>query len=181
MMKKEINVFDYADRIVQQLQQGVLLISHAEGKTNAMTISWGALGIDFGEPVFTTYVRSGRFTHELIDKSGEFAVAVPLGDNPMAKKALGFCGSRTGREIDKLKEAGLTTGEPEVISTFGVKEMQLILECRVVYRQEKTTEGMDKDAFAKWYPQEVGSDCCWANRDLHVTYEGQIVKAYIQE
>ena len=116
-MKKEINVFNYADQIVRQLQQGVLLISHAEGKTNAMTISWGALGIDFGEPVFTTYVRSGRFTRELIDKSGEFTVAVPLGDNPVAKKALGFCGSRTGREIDKLKEAGLTTVEPEVIST----------------------------------------------------------------
>ena len=77
-MKKKIEVFDYAATILNAVKKGVLLTTRANGKVNTMSISWGALGIEWNKPIFTTYVREGRFTRELLDANGEFTVNVPL-------------------------------------------------------------------------------------------------------
>ncbi|MCB6314249.1 flavin reductase family protein, partial [Gordonibacter pamelaeae] len=71
-----------------------------------MTIGWGTLGIDWSSPVFVAYVREHRFTRELLDKNPEFTVNVPFGE--YSKKILGICGSKCGRNLDKISEAGLT-------------------------------------------------------------------------
>lgn len=55
-MKKEIEVFDYANVIIKTLKNGVLLTTKADDKVNSMTISWGTLGIEWGKPIFTVFV-----------------------------------------------------------------------------------------------------------------------------
>ena len=80
MTKKEINVFDYAGEIFKALPKGILLTSEAEDCINAVTIGWGSIGIEWGVPIFTAYVRESRFTYELLERTGEFTICAPYGD-----------------------------------------------------------------------------------------------------
>ncbi|MDY2589227.1 MAG: flavin reductase family protein, partial [Agathobacter sp.] len=72
MNRKTIDVYDNVTEIMKGLKEGVLLTAKADDQVNSMTISWGMLGIEWGRPVFVTFLREHRFTKELIDKNGEF-------------------------------------------------------------------------------------------------------------
>ena len=65
-MKKEINVLDYADKIMNGLKGGALLTAAAGGKANTMSISWGMMGIEWNKVLFTTFVRLSRYTLEFL-------------------------------------------------------------------------------------------------------------------
>ena len=167
MNKHPIEVFDYASEIAKATPKGILLTTKAGDRLNTMTIGWGTLGTEWGIPVFVAYVRESRFTRQLLDENPEFTVNVPLGD--FDKKILSVCGTKSGRDMDKFRELGLTAVEPEVISVPGIAQFPLTLECRVVYRQlqNESLEGALRD---RYYPGD--------KPDLHVAYYGQIVAAY---
>ena len=116
-MKKTIDVYEHMGEILKGVKSGVLITGKADDKVNSMTISWGMVGIEWGKPIFVTFIRENRFTRSLIEKTGEFTVSIPIDDS--AKKILGFCGSKSGRDIDKAKEIGLTYEEPEMTSVPG--------------------------------------------------------------
>ncbi|MFQ8913628.1 MAG: hypothetical protein ACLR79_14370 [Waltera sp.] len=80
MNRKKIDVYDNLTEIVKELKEGVLLTAKADDQVNSMTISWGMLGIEWGRPVFVTFLREHRFTKELIDKNGEFTVKFLIQD-----------------------------------------------------------------------------------------------------
>ena len=73
-------------------------------------------------------VRKSRYTHGLIEKSGEFTVSVPL--NKDLKDALMFCGTKSGRDYDKFKECNLTPIPGKEIDTPVIGECQLHYECK---------------------------------------------------
>lgn len=178
-MKKKIDIFEHTGEILKGVKSGVLITSKADDRVNSMTISWGMLGIEWGKPVFITVIREGRFSRELLDKNGEFTVNIPLDDS--SKKILGFCGSKSGRDTDKIKELGLTLEDSEMISVPGIKELPLTLECRVVYKQKQDIDAMDEETIEKFYPQSVDSAFCGSNQDVHIAYYGEILNAYIIE
>ena len=178
-MKKKIDVFEHMGEILKGVKKGVLITGKADDRVNSMTISWGMVGIEWGKPVFITFIRESRFTRSLIEKNGEFTVNIPIDDS--AKDILAFCGSKSGREFDKAKELGLTYEEPEMISVPGIKELPLTLECRVVYKQTQDTSAMTEENRDKFYPQNVDSLFTGSNRDTHVAYYGEIVNAYVIE
>ncbi len=132
-MKEKVNVFDYSETILKALQKGVLLTTRSGDKTNTMTVSWGSLGIEWAKPVFVVYVREHRFTHELLEKNPEFTVSIPIGK--FNRKILGIAGTKSGHNIDKIKELGVTLEDPETTTVPGIKELPLTLECRVVYHR----------------------------------------------
>lgn len=172
-MKKKIDLFDYSEIIMKKLQKGIL-ITTKDSKVNSMTISWGAMGIEWGKPIFTTYIRQSRFTRAQLDKTGEFTVNIPLDDD--VKNIIGICGSKSGRDTDKIKELGLTLEEPETGSVPGIKELPLTLECKVVYKQMQDMLSMPKDVVDSCYPKDGNG-----NRDMHIAYYAEIVNAYIIE
>ncbi len=178
-MKKEIDVFDYAAEIMKALKGGVLLTTLAEGKVNAMTISWGTLGIEWGKPIFTTFVREHRFTKQQLDKNPEFTVNIPRG--AFDKAILGVCGTKSGHTVDKIKELGLTLETADVVSVPAIRELPLTLECRVVYVQKQEAQAVSEANRKTFYPKDVDSSHCGANRDYHTAYYGEIVRAYIIE
>lgn len=178
-MKKKINVMDYATEIMQALSKGVLLTGKAGDRVNSMTISWGMLGIEWGKPIFITVVRENRFTRSLLEENPEFTINIPVGEYD--KQITGVCGSKSGRNMDKVKELNLTLEEPETISVPGIKELPLTLECKVIYKQFQGPEEMSEEMRQKHYPQDVSSDYCLANQDYHTAYYGEIVNAYIIE
>ena len=122
-MKKKIDVFEHVGEILNGVKNGVLITGKADGRVNSMTISWGMVGVEWGKPVFITFVRESRFTRSLLEKNGEFTVNIPLDDS--AKKILGYCGAKSGRDVDKAKEIGLTYEEPETISVPGVNRHRI--------------------------------------------------------
>ena len=73
-----------------------------------MTISWGGLGTIWNKPVATVYVRNTRYTHEFMDNNEYFTVSFYPEE---CKSVLGVLGSKSGRDMDKMKETGLTPGK----------------------------------------------------------------------
>lgn len=178
-MKKEIEVSDYANDILKAVKTGVLLNTKADDKVNPMTVSWGSLGIKWGKPVFTVFVRENRFTKSQLDKNPEFTMSIPYGD--FDKKILGFCGTKSGRTIDKIKELNLTLETPNITSVPGIKELPLTIECKVIYKQKQDPSAIPDEIMKAMYPQDVDSSFSGANKDLHTIYYGEIVSAYIIE
>lgn len=78
-MKEKINVFEYSQTILESLKKGVLLTTKAGDRVNTMTISWGALGIEWAKLMFIVYVREHRFTHEQLEANPEFTINIPIG------------------------------------------------------------------------------------------------------
>ena len=178
-MKKEIEAFDYASDIMKGLKSGVLLTTKADDRVNSMTISWGQMGIEWGKNIFTTYVRVNRFTKSLLDKNPEFTINIPVGD--FDKKILAICGTKSGKDMDKIKELKLTLEEANKISVPGIKELPLTLECKVIYSKLQDVSDLAEDLKNKFYPQDVDSSFYGANKDYHIMYYGEIVDAYIIE
>ena len=138
--------------------------AHA-GKTNTMTIGWGSVGIMWGKPVFTAMVRQSRYTKELVEASGEFTITLPLAE---MKEALALCGSKSGRDLDKIAAAKLDLAAGQAIATPVINAPGLQLECKVVFKQTMEQQNLDAANQTKWY----------ANGDYHTLYFGEIIAAY---
>ena len=178
-MNRKIDLWEQAGNFLAPMAGGLLLTARAEGRVNPMTIGWGTLGIQWGVPVFIAFVRTGRFTHGLLEKNPEFTVSAPWGE--FDKNILTVCGTRSGRDTDKVAACGLTLAEPEVISVPAIRELPLTLECRVIYRQLQDPGAVTPENRERFYPQEVGSGFCGRNRDYHTAFYGQVAAAYLVE
>ena len=173
-MKRKINVWDYAGEIIEKTGNGVLLTTKAGGAVNTMTIGWGTVGIQWRKPVFIAFVRQSRYTKELLDKTGEFTVNVPVGE--INKQILGICGSKSVRDMDKIKELGLHLEAGEKISVPGIKELPLTLECKVIYKQDQVLDYLEEESRSHYYAPGSRDE-----NDYHTAYYGKIVDAYIIE
>lgn len=169
MTMKKINAFEQGEAILKTLSKGAFLNTAAEGKQNTMTIGWGSLGFKWGQPTFTVMVRQSRYTKELIDANPEFTVSFPVKEG--FAPALGLCGSKSGRDLDKFAAAGLTTEAGETVSVPVIKGCGLHLECKIVEHYTMAEDKFDKELGEKWY----------ANKDWHTCYTGVITAAYVEE
>ena len=171
-MKKQVNAFDYAGDICKALKKGILLTTRIGDQVNTMTIGWGHIGIEWSRPIFVAYVRETRHTREMLDANGEFTINVPVGE--IDASILGFCGTKSGRDTDKIKALGLHLEQSDVISVPGIRELPLTLECKVIYKQKQDLSAIPEDILARYYPaDETGF------QDYHYVYYGQILNAYL--
>ena len=170
MNKKNIDVNEYAGVILNAIEKGVCLTTKSGEKINSMLIGWGHLGRIWERPVFIAYVRKCRYTHEMLQQNPEFTVNVPLGQ--LDRQIFKVCGTQSGRDMDKIKEAGLTPVPPEVISVPGLKELPLTLECRVLFQQELDDKALPEEIRRAFYTMETAD---------HVAYYGLIEAAYLIE
>ncbi len=166
---KEVPYDRYILEVENQLKSGGLFLSSKGEKANTMVIGWGGITFFWGKPIFLVPVRKSRYTHDLIEQSGEFTVSVPLNRN--LKKALAFCGSRSGRDFDKFKECNLTPIPGIKVNAPIIGECTLHYECKVVYKQDMIPEKFDAQLIQKWY-------CA---PDYHTFYFGEIVACYTTE
>ena len=182
ILHKAINLNEYAGHIINSLSHGILLTTKANDKVNTMAIGWGTLGINWTRPIFAVYVREGRYTRSLLDSNPEFTINIPVKINKDSQKIIGFCGTRSGRDLDKIQLAGLTLTDSEKISVPGIQQLPLTLECRVLYRQIQDLPLLNDEKLRdSLYPQNIASSATGANRDVHVSYYGEILANYIIE
>ncbi len=173
-MKKEVNVWDYAGLIMKQIDKGILLTTAADGEQNTMIIGWGHIGVLWGKPTFCAYVRESRHTKALLDKNGEFTVNIPLG--AVDKNIVSVCGSKSGRDMDKIMQLGLETEPGLTVNVPGIRQLPLTLECKVLYRQPQDPTAIDSACLQRYYTEGTHND-----GDYHTAYIGQITVAYIIE
>ncbi|MCC2255998.1 flavin reductase family protein [Ruminococcus sp. CLA-AA-H200] len=151
------NPFDKISR------QWMLITAGDKENSNTMTASWGGVGIMWGKPVATAYIRPQRYTKEFVDKNEYFTLSfLP----EQYRKALNVCGSVSGRDVeDKWAQAGLHPCE--IDGTTAVEEAEEIFVCRKLYAQEMVPECfIDTTCDEKWYPE----------KDYHTMYIAEIVK-----
>ena len=173
-MKRDIKIWDYAGRINEETGKGILLTTKSGDKVNSMTIGWGFLGIQWAKPIFVVLVRQSRHTKKMLDENPEFTINVPLG--AIDKNILGICGTKSGRDMDKIKELGLTLEEGETVSVPAIKELPLTLECKVIYKQDQDPAAIAAEDDARFYAKGTANE-----GDYHTAYYGQITAAYIVE
>lgn len=178
-MKHKIDPWSCARDILEALPGGILLTAQAGGRVNPMTIGWGTMGIEWATPIFTVFVRENRYTRQLLEQNPEFTISAPYGE--FDRSILTLCGTKSGRDTDKVRAAGLTLEPPEVIAVPAIRELPLTLECRVIYKQTQDPREITPDRLRRFYPQEVESGFSGANRDFHTAYYGEIVAAYLVE
>lgn len=163
---KEVNInelqFNPFDKISKQWM--LITAGNKEEKSNTMTASWGGVGIMWGKPVATVYIRPQRYTKEFVDESEYFTLSFLSEEY---RKALNVCGTVSGRNVEnKWQEAGLHPLEIE--GTTAVKEAEEIFVCRKLYAQDMIPECfVDGGACdEKWYP----------DKDYHTMYMAEILK-----
>ncbi len=146
-------------------RQWALVTAGTGGSFNTMTISWGGMGTLWSLPVVTVYVRPSRYTHEFMEREGLFTVSFYP---ERYKKALGILGSRSGRDCDKVAEAGLTPVCARVAAgeTVTFAEAELTLVCRRIYRAD-----MDKACM----PPELAAEHYSPEEPAHTMYIGEVV------
>ena len=139
-----------------------ILTAGTKDDFNMMTISWGEMGTLWGKPVVSVFVRRSRYTHEFMDKEDYFTLTFV--EYQWYFEQLGLLGSKSGRDIDKLKESGFTVFErPHGIS---FDEARLIIVCKKLFKQELDMEKMPEDVRAKFYK----------DGDPHDMYIGEVVE-----
>lgn len=144
-------------------EQWMLITAGTAERCNTMTASWGGLGILWGRPVATCYIRPQRYTREFVEREEYFTLSF-FGEE--RRDTLKLCGSRSGREVDKVKECGFTVETADGGAPY-FGEAELVLVCRKLYRQEMTEECfLDRTVLEKNYP----------NNDLHTVYIGEIIE-----
>ncbi len=168
-MKRKIDAFAYAQEILTAVDKGILMTTKAGGEVDTMTIGWGTMGVQWGKPIFIAYVRESRHTKKLVDQNPEFTINIPYGE--YNKNILGFCGTKSGRDVNKIEALGLHLEEGETVSVPAIRELPLTLECKVIYKQEQIKEAIAPENLTRYYPQG----------DFHTAYYGQITSAYIVE
>lgn len=166
-MFKEITPKEIKDNSVSLFDDswGLLTAGKADSH-NTMTISWGTLGELWSRDVCTVFVRPQRYTYGFMEENDSFTVSFFTEEY---KKALSFCGSKSGRDYDKAKETGLTPFDTGYGAAF--EQARLIICCKKLYSQD-----FDSSGFAD---KSILSDCYKLN-DLHRFYVGEIEKVLIK-
>ena len=157
---------EFVARPFAQFYEGWFLLTGGDfsAKWNTMTVSWGFAGTMWGKPVVAVVVRPTRYTREFLDARAEFTLsAFP----EKYRKALTICGTKSGRDCDKMALTGLTPVASETVKPPTYKEANLVLECRTLYRQPMTEASfIDRASFEKWY---ASAD------DLHIVYIAEVL------
>ncbi|OPJ63597.1 flavin reductase family protein [Clostridium oryzae] len=160
---------EYTDTAIENLKKGAFLTVKSGDKINTMTIGWGFIGFAWGKNLFEIMVRKSRYTHKILENADEFTVSIPLTNE--FKSALGLCGTKSGRDIDKVQAANLELQPGRTVSTPVIKGNMLQYECKIIYRNEMKGDFSDSAA----------EKACYEEGDYHTLYHGEIVDFYKED
>ena len=158
---KEISTSEI-ENVFKLIGKDWMLITASDGeKVNTMTASWGNMGVLWNNNVCTVYIRPQRYTYEFTEKSDTLSLSF---FREKYRDALKLCGRVSGRDCDKLSEAGLTTAL--IDKTPIICEADMVLVCRKLYADDLKEECFVSDAPLVNYE----------NKDFHRFYICKIEK-----
>lgn len=138
-----------------------ILSAGSKAKSNIMTISWGGVGVLWGKNVVFIVVRDSRYTKEFLDQGDFFSVTF-FDENH--REALNYCGSHSGRDVNKAEHAGLTMAFRHSIPY--VDEGNFVFLCKKMAATRLTEDNfLVPELSSKWY----------ADGDMHTLYIAEII------
>lgn len=147
-------------------KEWMLVTSGNEEKANAMTASWGGMGVMWGKNCVYVVIRESRFTKEFIDREGTFSLSFLAEEH---RDMLKYLGTVSGRNEDKMTKAEVELDYRDSIPFVG--QAKLVLLCKVMSATPICPEQfLSKDIDDTWY----------SDKDYHTLYIAQIVEALEQ-
>lgn len=140
----------------------------AAGRFNGMTVAWGSFGSMWARPFAQVVVRPQRYTFEFLEAYPTFTVCA---FSEVYRPALNIMGSKSGRQVNKIAEAGLTPIASSAVAAPGYAEAELIVECRKLYWDDMEAGHFLDPDLGKGYP----------SRDYHRIYYGEILAIWGEE
>ncbi len=129
MERKRIDLA-HANRLINH--GPVVLVTCGKVQHNVITIAW-LTPVAHNPLLLAISVGKERYSRGLIDETGEFVINVPPAE---LLESVWICGTKSGRNVDKFEEAGLTKISSENVSPPLIAECLAWLECRVTKRIE---------------------------------------------
>ncbi len=147
---------------------GALLVALDKNeRANPMTIGWAQVGIVWGRPTVTVLVRRSRYTYSCLLTGTEFTVNVPA-EGTLSEQLL-YCGTKSGRDVDKVDACGLTLKQAQRVQTPIIAECGLHYECRIILRKQLLRKDFSApDVLDEYYQDD----------DHHMIVIGHIMAAY---
>jgi flavin reductase (DIM6/NTAB) family NADH-FMN oxidoreductase RutF len=161
---RDVDFMAAYEGVMKQIKEGAFLTVQAGKALNTMTIGWATLGFAWKKPMMMVMVRNSRHTFSLIEKAADFTVSVPAAD---MKKEIAFCGTKSGRDVDKFKECKLKTAPSRQVVSPIIQVPGIHFECRIVYKNAIDPSRLTRE-FDPIYPE----------KDYHTIYFGEIQACY---
>ena len=161
---KEKEIKDLSENPFKLIGDDWMLITAGKSDDfNTMTASWGNMGILWHKPVATCFIRPQRHTFDYANNAPYFTLSF---FDEKYRKILNFCGSRSGRDTDKVKETGLN---PVFIedNIIGFEQARMVIVCKKLYEGDLQP--------GNFLFQEL-IDKNYKKNDFHRFYIGEIVK-----
>lgn len=170
-MKKIVDPFEMVDNPLKLIGGDWMLVSAGSAaKFNMMTASWGGVGLLWNKPVAFIFVRPERYTFEFMETYEHFSLTF---FDKQYKPILATLGSKSGRNIDKMKESGLTPCFTE-FGTPAFEEARVTMECRKLYGDMLKSESfVDKSLPEQWYNPSHGG--------IHKMFIAEIVNLRVEQ
>lgn len=166
---KLIRPEEIRDNIFSAINDEWMLVTavNSKGEVNTMTASWGGFGIMWNKPVCVCVIRPQRYTSEFVKDSERISLSFLFEGN---KEALKICGTKSGRDCDKIKEAGLKVIAEDDVAYFD-KSRLVIVGKKIYVSSFKEENFLDKSIIDSKYP----------SRDYHDVYVCEIEKVLVSE
>ncbi len=133
---------------------------------NTMTASWGGMGVLWSMNVCFAFVRPVRHTYGFMEKYDTFTLSF---FEERYREALQFCGTKSGRDVDKAAETGLVPFSTPG-NSVSFEQARMIIECRKIYFQD-----IDPEMFLDRNIEE-----CYPDKDYHRLYIGKITGCFVR-
>lgn len=158
-----------SDNMIELIGKEWMLVSAGgKDKFNTMTANWGSIGYYANKPIATIFVRPERYTFDFVESSDHFTLSFFGSSN---REALALLGKLSGRDCDKVTQAGLSPIFTE-LGNPSFSEARMVLECRKIYGHNMTKEEfMDQEIFTN----------CYSRGGVHKVYMAVIENCYIKE
>ena len=165
---KEIRPEELNSNIFEMIGKDWMLITaEKEGKVNTMTASWGGVGVMWGKNVVGIVIRPQRYTREFVEEAATLSLTFL---DESYREQLNYAGCHSGRDVDKIKEMGLTTAFEGKTPYF--QEGKTVILARKLYAAPLDPEGfLDPAICEKMYPQ----------KDFHILYVCEIEKVLCRQ
>ena len=147
------------------LEFRAMLLTSGDYKTgdfNMMTIGWGAFGTMWNKPLAMVVVRPTRHTINFMEKYPDFTITAFPDEY---RKALSILGTKSGRDSNKLEQAGLTPAASKIVASPTFTQAELSIECRKTYFDDLEPAHFLDESIMNNYPA----------KDFHRIYFGEIV------
>jgi len=160
---REIEPGSIQDNVFRLIGQDWMLITAGtEESWNTMTASWGGFGVLWNRQVTFCFVRPVRHTYRFTERHRLYTLSF---FGPEHRDALQFCGSHSGRDVDKAAATGLKPVAGPDESIF-FEQARLVLECRKLYHHDIEPAAFLDPSIETEYP----------DKDYHRMYVGEVVR-----